>query len=141
MEVYLANLVQELRVCELRVLTGLVPLPVHGNLVPIPRLHIAVHRVVAYVGLPPFEPLPVPSNKQPSRSIYPPAPARDNHGNQSTTYFDLDWSLGHIEVLGANLIRVPPLLPVELRRNLRPESGRVVDRPLVHLPVLIHSSW
>lgn len=56
-DLYLANLVQELGVGELRVLAGLVPFPVHRYLLAVASLHVAVHRIVAYVGLAPFEPL------------------------------------------------------------------------------------
>jgi hypothetical protein len=74
MNVYLANLFQELRVGELPILTGLIPLPVHGDLVPIPSLHMAVDRIVAYVGLSPLEPLQMPntSNQPHPVCILPP---------------------------------------------------------------------
>jgi hypothetical protein len=81
MKIYLANLVQELRVCELPIVTGFVALPIHGNFVPVPRLHIAVQCIVAYVGLPTFEPLPVPkatSNHQDPFNLTP-LESRNNH--------------------------------------------------------------
>lgn len=52
-------------------------------------------------------------------------------------YFDLDRPLGDIQILGADLVRVPLVLPVERLRDLRPEPGRIVDRTSVHFLVLI----
>jgi hypothetical protein len=52
------------------------------------------------------------------------------------THADVNGTLGDIEVLRADLAGVPLLLPVEGLGDLRPEPSRVLDGPLVHLPVL-----
>lgn len=51
----------------------------------------------------------------------------------------MDGALVDVEVLGADLAGVPLLLPVEGVGDLRPEPGRVLDGPLVHLLVLRHT--
>jgi hypothetical protein len=65
---YLANLLQELRVGELPILTDLITLPDHGNLAPVTSLYVAVNSIVTNVGFPSLEPLSKNSNHNMSQN-------------------------------------------------------------------------
>jgi hypothetical protein len=59
---YLANLLQELGVGELPILTDIITFPDHGNLVPVTSLYVAVNSIVTNVGFTSLEPLSKTSN-------------------------------------------------------------------------------
>ena len=70
---------------------GVVALPVEGNVVTVPRKHVAIERVVANVGLAASEP------------------------------FNLDLALAFVEIGGVCASSIPLCFPVESVSNIRPE--------------------